>query len=426
MLLANPDRPGRAVRLAYCMNFAEATNLDGVLDGLRGTALPLRERLGSGRAFGVGLWIPGALALELAAEGTEAELDRLLEFLDAHDLETFTFNAFPWGGFHEAGGKERVFRPTWKAPERLAYTLAVARIAAAAWAVREERPAHVSISTHAGMHASTVSGPADLDACADNFALCALHLAQLEDETSCRVVLSLEPEPRSTANDTRELPALFERIRARAVEVLARGFPSVRGTAEDLLERYLGTCLDACHAAVEFEEPGEAFARAPASGIPLGKLQLSNALRLSCPDEDAEGRARLLAMDEPVFLHQLTARRGAELLRAADLPEVRGDAPAWRGADEWRCHFHVPVDLAELDPPDSKLATTREDATALLEAVLGRPERWGSPELHIEIETYTWSVLPPAARGAGSILDGQERECRHVLARLARAGWRPA
>jgi hypothetical protein len=132
-------------------------------------------------------------------------------------------------------------------------------------------------------------------------------------------------------------------------------------------------------------------------------------------------------MDEPVFLHQLTARSGESFLRAGDLPEVReawnSGAPGWRESEEWRCHFHVPVDLEELG---DGLATTRDHGDALLAAALAAPERWGSDELHLEIETYTWSVLPASARGPdGSLLAAQEREYRHVLSVLAGAGWSP-
>ena len=56
-------------------------------------------------------------------------------------------------------------------------------------------------------------------------------------------------------------------------------------------------------------------------------------------------------MDEPRYLHQVTGRVGGARLHVDDLPELgaRLEHPAagsdWRAADEWRCHFHVPVDL---------------------------------------------------------------------------------
>jgi hypothetical protein len=84
----------------------------------------------------------------------------------------------------------------------------------------------------------------------------------------------------------------------------------------------------------------------------------------------------------------------------------------------------VPVDLAEVG--GTGLATTRDHADATLAEALARPELWGTDELHVEIETYTWDVLPREARGAGEMVDGLEREYAHVLARLEAAGWHPA
>jgi hypothetical protein len=81
----------------------------------------------------------------------------------------------------------------------------------------------------------------------------------------------------------------------------------------------------------------------------------------------------------------------------------------------------VPVDLEELE--GRGLSTTRDYADDVLRAALLDPRAWRHPELHLEIETYTWDVLPGEARGTGSLIDGLEREYRHVEARLHASGW---
>ena len=422
------EHPGRGVRLAYCLNLHAAEDLDAVLAGMERITLPLAERLGVQGLFGVGPWLPGSVALPMGTEEGEADLERWLSFIVQHGLDPFTFNAFPFGGFHEAGLKEKVFRPSWKSPLRLAFTLAVSKmILAARMAYGGSRDGeHLSISTHCGAFARGTT-PEDLDEIADNLAVLALNLSQLEEETNERIVVSLEPEPRSTANDTRELAGLFERILVRGREVIGRGHRSLRELSEDIIHAHLGTCLDACHAAVEFEDPGEALASSTAAGRTLGKLQFSSALALARPDDDEAGRSTLLALDEPVYLHQVTASREGSLERLGDLSELaeRWEArdPAWRGADEWRCHFHVPVDLGDLGPQAGGLTTTRPAADALLAAALEDPDRWGSRELHLEIETYTWDVLPGSPRGTGDLLDGLEREYAHILGLLDDHGW---
>ena len=113
-------------------------------------------------------------------------------------------------------------------------------------------------------------------------------------------------------------------------------------------------------------------------------------------------------------------------VRVEDLPELEAalatPGSEWLDCDEWRTHFHVPFDLEAL----GGLGTTRVHADGLVDALLGSPGRWGGDELHLELETYTWDVLPGAARGAGGLVDGLEREYAPVLSSLARAGWRPA
>ncbi len=419
MRFEHPARPGPCVRLGYGLNLHPAEHardpVAGVLDGLRRIAVPLRQRFPeAGGAFGIGAYLPARAALALERDAGR-ERDEWLAILREEELDPFTANAFPFARFHEPGLKERVFEPGWADPERLAYTLAVARLAARARAQRggSRELEHLSISTHAGRFGA--ADPGQLAELAEAFLRAALELGRLEEETGERVVLAIEPEPRSSANDTSELARLHELVRARA-----RG----PGQAERV-QRHLGTCLDACHAAVEFEEPEEAFARATAQGTALGKLQFSSALSLSDPDRRSEARAHLLALDEPVYLHQVTGRRGGELARALDLPELarlwqRG-APAWRACEEWRCHFHVPVDRTSFE---GGLATTRSQAERILDAALAAPERWGTRELHVEVETYTWNLLARQASDE-ELVGGLERELRHVWTRLRAAGWRP-
>lgn len=416
MRFAHPDHAELGVRLTYGANAHPALDADGVLAGLRALALPLRARLApESRAFGVGAWLPARAAREFLADARRfAELDALCA---EGGLDLFTFNAFPYGAFHGPGLKERVFVPSWKEPARLAFTLDVARLATRLRRARGgSRPGeHLSLSTHAGMFAPAM-GVGDLEAVAHGFVAAARALSELEDETGERVVLALEPEPRSSANDTHELARVFAAVRALA-----------RGPQRAAVERHLGACLDTCHAAVEFEVPAEAVARATAEGTALGKLQFSSALALARPDQEPEARARFLALDEPIYLHQVTARRGAAELRALDLSELAQAQESWRGCDEWRCHFHVPVDLAEFGARGGAggLRTTRSEAEQALDAALAAPERWGSKDLHVEVETYTWSLFGEAQTGAATRIEGLERELAHVRARLRARGWHP-
>jgi hypothetical protein len=269
----------------------------------------------------------------------------------------------------------------------------------------------VSISTHTGRFGAFADA-AERAAARDGFARVAVGCSAQANIAGVPLVLALEAEPRANANDTRELEPWLAELHAPLA-------PNLR--------KSLGWCLDACHIAVEFEDPAAAFARAARSGAPIGKLQVTSALALVDPGRHAAARAELLALAEPVYLHQATARcADGSLAQASDLPElgalVRANDPRWLDAREWRCHFHVPVDLATR----GGLRTTRAQADALVEAALADPSAWGSRELQLELETYTWSVLGPRAPTPAELVDGLEREYRHLLDLLARRGWRPA
>ena len=430
---ARAGRSARALRLAYCLNLHPADDLAGFRAGLERVTSALRARLAPERPFGVGLYLSARVAHELDLDRGARE--RVAAELRERGFDAFTWNAFPFGGFHRAGLKAGVFEPSWLEPERLAFTEAVARLAVL-FAGEPEPGRHLSISTHPGGFGARVAGARERDLCAENMLRAVAALAKLERASGWRIVLALEAEPRASAGDNRELAQFHERARALARSVLgpALGLSSA-DEAEALARRHLGTCLDTCHAAVEFEEPAAALERATAGATALGKLQFTSALCFAEPGRDAELRARFLALDEPVYLHQTNGRRGAEILRADDLGDLARalaePRSAWLDCSEWRCHFHVPVDLAELARPGeaprgASLGTTRSEADQVLDLALGDPARWGTDELHVELETYTWSLLPEAARGAGELVDGLAREYAHVLARLAAAGFQSA
>jgi hypothetical protein len=164
------------------------------------------------------------------------------------------------------------------------------------------------------------------------------------------------------------------------------------------LRELLAVCYDCCHQALAFEEPAESLARLREAGIRVAHVQVSSALR-------CEGRSlgRLANFCEPWYLHQTVGRRGdGTLLRCKDLPEAIGlQAP---DVEEWRVHFHVPVFLTELPV----CRTTQ----GFLEEILPLFH----PGVSMEVETYTWSVLPAELRTA-DVTESIVRELRWATAR---------
>jgi hypothetical protein len=137
---------------------------------------------------------------------------------------------------------------------------------------------------------------------------------------------------------------------------------------------------------VEFEDE-DVLDRLIAAGIAVPKIQISAALRL--PRVDGAAADLLRPFDDGVYFHQVVERNAHGLTRYVDLDEALASLNGADRAREWRVHFHVPVFRERL----GSFATTQD----YLKAILAR-QRASPVAPHLEVETYTWGVLPEADR----------------------------
>ncbi len=365
------------------------------------TVAPLRRRLGVKGPFGLAIRLDAAGARALVVD--EPALRRLVDEHRAADLVPFTANAFVAGRFHGGVVKDAVYAPTFGSRERVDYTLDVARVLAAF----HEPGARLSISTAPGPWKGWNDRRADVEARARGLVDAGRALRRLHDETGVLIRLGLEPEPGCLPETTAETIEFFDGPLARAL-----------GDAPDA-RSHLGVCFDVCHQAVLHEDVADALASLLDGGIPVVKVQLSVAVELSDPRDDA-ARAALARFDEGTWLHQVVARRADGGVAFAPDLRVALDDPAWRDRRPWRIHFHVPIDRRELD---GGLRTTAPALESALDVVAARPAIE-----HLEIETYSFRALPPADRPNGpdgALVEGLLGEYRHVLAALAARGIAP-
>ncbi|CAA9242041.1 MAG: TIM barrel protein possibly involved in myo-inositol catabolism [uncultured Acetobacteraceae bacterium] len=399
--------PSGPAHLTYCTNVHRGEGWAETFGALRRHLPAVKRNASPGAAMGVGLRL-SAVAAETLRE--PAEFDALRGFLEDEDLYVFTLNGFPYGPFHGERVKERVYAPDWREPERLAYTDQLAELLAALLPV--EPGLSGSVSTVPGAFHAAGSSPGAREAIAEALLRHAARLAALEDRTGRRIALALEPEPMCLLETTAEAVEFFERhlfSSAAAVRFAALSGRSP-AEAETLLRRHLGLCLDVCHAAVEFETPGDSLALLRRAGIAVAKLQLSSALAV--PRMDAAAADLLRRFDDGVYLHQVVERgSGGGLVRFLDLPDaLAARAEGAEGGLEWRVHCHVPVFH---DAPLGRFATTQPMLLDMLER-----QREDGVSAHLEVETYTWDVLPPELRADG--LDAAiSRELLWVRDRLA-------
>ncbi|BAI75241.1 hypothetical protein AZL_b05780 (plasmid) [Azospirillum sp. B510] len=389
--------------LGYCLNVHPTQSFAELRAALLGPVREIKHRLRPDQPFGVGL----RLSAEAAAHPDVAA--ELAAIFAGEGFHAYTMNGFPYGRFHGAPVKQAVYEPDWTTADRVAYSLSLAETMAAL----VPPGGFATISTVPGGYAPRVRGREA--AVADGLLRAVAGLVRLERETGHRVALALEPEPWCLLDSTADAVAFFGEhlFTSAAAERLGALAGLTADEAAAALPRHLGLCLDVCHMAVNFEEPAEALAALAGAGIPIHKLQLSAALRIA--RADAVARERIAAFRDAVYLHQ-TVTRAADgtTRRFVDLPEAlesKGGEKDGEG-EEWRVHFHVPL-FAEPEPP---LDSTSGALEQVLEIHRNHPV---AP--HLEVETYTWDVLPAEACGAGamSVVDGIERELRWVLERLS-------
>jgi sugar phosphate isomerase/epimerase len=396
------------VHLSYCTNIHPGESWPEVRANLERYLVPVRERVAPGKPFGVGLRLSAESARALAVPDA---LEELRAFLRAHDLYVFTINGFPYGPFHGRPVKEQVYLPDWLDPERLAYTDQLADVLAALLPDGVEG----TISTVPGAFAPRVHGDADQARMAQALLDHVVHLVRLRASTGRRVALALEPEPCCFLETIAEAVTFFERylFSAAAVARVAEASTLSLDAAATAIREHLGICLDACHMAVEFEEPEEVLDALLTAGIRVPKVQVTAGLRVVL--REGEGDEAVLdalgAFADDVYLHQVVERRAdGSLRRHLDLPQALASAGAGRGQGtrEWRVHFHVPVFRERYGPFEG----TQGYVAELLRLVRER-----AVSEHFEVETYTWDVLPEEFRREG-IVAGVAREIEWAEKRL--------
>jgi sugar phosphate isomerase/epimerase len=382
------DRLPGDVHLTYCTNIHAGESWPDIRASLDAHVPAIKSAVAPDRPLGIGLRLSGQAAASARAPDPIAAFREQLARLGAY---VFTINAFPFGPFHGVRVKEDVYLPDWRSDERVAFTADAAAVLAGVLPDGVDG----SISTVPGAFKPNGRAGGAVAAMTTHMLRAVANLVEVERTTGKRIALALEPEPCCLLETAEESIAFFTGVLFSPDAI--GGFAAMArvgaSEAETLLRRHLGICYDVCHGAVEYEDPVAALDRLIAAGIAIPKVQLSAAMRVPAMTRDLVGA--VMRYDDGVYLHQTIARRNDGLTRYVDLPDAvaaldGGPAP------EWRIHCHVPVFLADL----GALQSTRADLVATLAALRQRHR-----SSHLEVETYTWDVLPDGLRTGSKAAD---------------------
>ena len=372
--------------LTYCTNIHPGESWKETFDNLQFHIPKIKKELSPDQALGIGLRLSNEASLDLAKEG---KLQEFKAWLAENQAYTFTFNGFPYGGFHRQVVKDKVHHPDWTTEDRRDYTIRLFEI------LNQLLPDGMDggISTSPLSYKFWHDGAKKLDEARKISTLhmveVAVKLYQLRQSDGRLLHLDIEPEPDGLLENTADVLDFYRNwLLPLGTKLFVKKFDLSEEDAASALKDHIRICYDVCHFAIVYENPEEVFAAFDAEGIKVGKIQISAALKVDIPQgrEQKEAiRSLLLPFEESTYLHQVVAQqKDGKLVSYKDLSPAL-DTLADSDAQEWRIHFHVPVFLAEY----GQLSSTQETILEVLRIL--RSERITN---HLEVETYTWEVLP--------------------------------
>lgn len=372
--------------LTYCTNIHAGESWPDHFSALQNYFPRIKEQLSPDGPMGIGLRLSNMASLQLAEPG---QVEGFARWLQENSAYVFTMNGFPYGGFHHTVVKDQVHAPDWTTADRLEYTRRLFTILSQLLPDGMDGGISTSPLSYRYWFPSDDAIGLAKEIATTHILDLTEHLIELHRSTGRILHLDIEPEPDGIIETGKEFIEWYQHyLLPDGVKRIAAKYSMGHAEAEDLIKRHICLCYDVCHFAIGFEPHGEILKQFDAEGIRVGKIQISAALKAMMPDEQAERlgvREAFTRFNEPTYLHQVIARkRDGSIIRYRDLPEAlqAGDSTT---VAEWRAHFHVPVFLEDF----GVLQSTQSDIVQVLNLQKKTPFT-----NHLEVETYTWEVLP--------------------------------
>ena len=390
--------------LTYCTNIHPGETWSDHFAKLKENIPVIKKKVSPVHPFGIGLRLANSASLELRKQ---ENLEEFQNWLDENDCYVFTMNGFPYGGFHNTVVKDQVHAPDWLSADRVAYTIRLAQILAAL--IPEGVDGGISTSPlsykfwHKEDQLSSVFETATF-----NLLQVLDQLVQIKKVTGKLIHIDIEPEPDGLLGNGKEfLQWYMQYLMPLGITYIQDRYNINEDEAASVIREHIQLCYDVCHFAVGYEDHAHMIEQIRSLGIKTGKIQISAALKSPMP-EIIEDRKNFIEafqkFNEPVYLHQVIARKkDGNLLSYPDLNVAIDDALN-PDVKEWRAHYHVPLFVSSY----GVLQSTQQD----IEKVLSIHDQ-SMFTFHLEIETYTWEVLPEGMRLP--IADSIIREIQWVI-----------
>lgn len=368
--------------LTYCSNIHPGQDWKEHFSVLKNSIPEIKAAVCPQETMGIGLRLANQASIDLSEK---SNFEAFKNWLDTNNCYVFTMNGFPYGNFHNVVVKDQVHAPDWTTAERADYTIRMFGLLAK---LLPENLEEGGISTSPLSYRFWWKTPELLEEATKiatkNILLVVESLIDLKEKTGKTLHLDIEPEPDGILENSQEFIEWYKNfLIPMGIEQLKdRGFSSEK--AIDAIKTHIQLCYDVCHFAVGFEAPQDVINSLEREELKVGKIQISSALKVDF-SSDAEEKLKVIAQyNEPTYLHQVVAqRKDGSFQKFQDLTEAIDGFDS--NISSWRVHFHVPLFLEQY----GLLSSTQSDIVDTINVHKQKPFT-----NHLEIETYTWGVLP--------------------------------
>jgi len=371
--------------LTYCTNIHSGENWEEHFIELKKNFPTLKKNVSPDDLLGIGLRLSNQASIALT---DPEELTKFTTWLNQEGAYVFTMNGFPYGDFHSTVVKESVHAPDWTSNDRVSYTIRLFDILEKL--LPSDMEGGISTSPLGYRHHFNASEKIKaLQIGTENIIKVLEHLMVIKEKTTKSLHLDIEPEPDGLLETGDEFIDWYENLLLPlAIEHFSKKFELSELETEALVKEHIQLCYDVCHFALGYENHEDELNALEEKGIRIVKIQISAALKTGLPEDEIKRNeiARLFKpFDEDIYLHQVIALQdNNSVIRYKDLPEALKDIQN-KEVKEWRAHFHVPIFLERY----GDLESTQNEIIEVL-----KRHKSKSITQHLEVETYTWGVLP--------------------------------
>ncbi|MEX2233219.1 MAG: metabolite traffic protein EboE [Cyclobacteriaceae bacterium] len=377
--------------LTYCTNIHAGESWNDHFAALKENIPLVKKQLSPDRPFGIGLRLSHLASMEL---GKKETLEDFKAWLEKYQCYVFVLNGFPYGGFHHTKVKDQVHAPDWTTQDRVLYTIQLFYILSALLPKGMDGGVSTSPLSYKHWHPSIKKERLQIfDTATENVLKVVEDLIRIRKATGQAMHLDIEPEPDGLIGNGPEFISWYlHQLVPQGIEYLKKYSGYDEKTAIAAIKDHVQICYDICHFAVGFEDHSAVIRELELQGIKVGRIQISAALKADMAPNPAD-RGKVIEafkqFNESTYLHQVVARlEDKSFKRYPDLPEALQDANNSL-TREWRSHFHVPLFIEDY----GALQSTQIDIEKVLAIQKQKPF-----SKFMEVETYTWEVLPDQLR----------------------------